>query len=124
MENEIIKERLKSTRKKYKYTQQNVADILGMQRATYAKYENGQAIPPINVFRRLATMYGVPVDYLIGRDAYVKGIMADSNDSVDNKIKFFNYFLSMSDDQRNLALGYMDDILNVNDGDENPPSET
>lgn len=117
MANEKIRERLKSTRKKYGYTQQNVADILDIKRATYAKYENGQAIPPIEVFIRLAIMYGVNVDYLSGKDAYVKNIMADSSDEEENKIKFFNYFLSMSEEQKNATLGYMEELLRTNDAD-------
>ncbi|MBR2315718.1 MAG: helix-turn-helix transcriptional regulator [Clostridia bacterium] len=110
--NEKIRERLKIARKKYGYTQQNVADILGMKRATYAKYENGQAVPPAEVFIRLATMYGVNVDYLIGRDAYAKEIMADSASETENKVKFFNYFMSMSEEQRISTLKHMEELLN------------
>ncbi len=119
MGSEKIKDRLKSTRKKYGYTQQNVADILDIKRATYAKYENGQAVPPIDVFIRLATMYGVNVDYLSGRDVCVKGILADSKESVEDRIKFLNYFLSMSEEQRDATLEYMKTLIYSEDADEN-----
>lgn len=111
MANEKIRERLKSARKKYGYTQQNVADILNIKRATYAKYENGQAVPPIAVLIRLATMYGVNVDYLSGRDAYARDIMADAGADAESKVKFFNCFLSMTEEQRNSTLRYMEELL-------------
>lgn len=117
MANEKIRERLKTARKKYGYTQQNVADILNMKRATYAKYENGQAVPPADVFVRLATMYGIHVDYLIGRDAYAKEIMADSADEAESKVRFFNYFMSMTEEQRNSTLRHMEGLLSEEDAD-------
>lgn len=119
MANEKIKERLKGTRKKYGYTQQNVADILGIKRATYAKYENGQSVPPIAVFIRLATLYGVNVDYLSGRETNVRNVLADSSDEEENRIKFFNFFLSMSDEQKNSTLNYMEELLRTNESGEN-----
>ncbi|MBE6747470.1 MAG: helix-turn-helix transcriptional regulator [Ruminococcaceae bacterium] len=117
MANEIIIERLKSARKKYGYTQKNVAEILKIKRSTYAKYENGQAVPPADIFIRLATMYGIHVDYLIGRDAYAKEIMSDSAADTEDKIKFFNYFMTMTEEQRNDTLRHMEELMNKEGSD-------
>lgn len=111
MGSEKIIERLKQLRKKNGYTQQNVADILGLKRATYAKYENGQATPPIAVFIRLATMYGVNVDYLSGRDNGSKNVMSENTARTEDRTDFFNFFLSMNDEQREATLQYMKNLL-------------
>lgn len=62
-----IKEILKTERKKNKYTQQQIADILKMQRGSYAKYETGANTPTVENIIKLADLYGVSTDYLLGR---------------------------------------------------------
>lgn len=64
-----IREILKSERKKNKYTQQQIADILKMQRGSYAKYETGANTPTVENIIKLADLYGVSTDYLLGRYA-------------------------------------------------------
>ncbi len=46
-------------------TQDDVANILGMSRTTFSKYENGNANPPLQVMRKLADIYNVGLEYLI-----------------------------------------------------------
>ena len=62
-----IKEILKTERKKNKYTQQQVADILKIHRGSYAKYETGANMPTTENILKLADLYGVSTDYLLGR---------------------------------------------------------
>lgn len=61
-------ERLKNLRTDAKMTQQDVAQLLGVERSTYVKYERGQSDPPTATLVRLADYFGVTVDYLIGHD--------------------------------------------------------
>ena len=63
-------ERLKQLRSEQKLTQQNVADRLGVKLRTYQYYEGGNDKahrPDLETLVVLADMYGVSVDYLIGR---------------------------------------------------------
>ena len=62
-----IREILKAERKKNKYTQQQIADILKMQRGSYAKYETGANTTTVENIIKLADLYGVSTDYLLGR---------------------------------------------------------
>lgn len=62
-----IKEILKIERKKNHYTQQQVANILNMQRGSYAKYETGANTPTVDNILKLADLYSVSTDYLLGR---------------------------------------------------------
>ena len=66
----ILSERLKQLRSENGLTQQNVADRLGVKLRTYQYYEseNDKAHrPDLETLVVLADMYGVSVDYLIGR---------------------------------------------------------
>lgn len=46
--------------------QQDVADYLNVQRSTYTKYEKGAIPVKAEHLSRLAALYGVSVDYLLG----------------------------------------------------------
>lgn len=59
--------RLKEVRKLRGFTQQQVADATGIERATIVRYENEQRIPPIDKIIALASFYDVSIDYLVGR---------------------------------------------------------
>ncbi len=62
-----IKEILKEERKKHGYTQQKIADYLNLARGSYAKYETGANFPTTENILKLAELYKVSTDYLLGR---------------------------------------------------------
>lgn len=62
-----IKDILKTERKKQGKTQQQIADILNMARASYAKYETGANTPTTENILKLAKLYNCSTDYLLGR---------------------------------------------------------
>lgn len=47
-------------------TQQNVADILGIDKTTYSGYETGKREPDVFKIKKLATIFGVSGDELLG----------------------------------------------------------
>jgi transcriptional regulator with XRE-family HTH domain len=58
---------LKEIRRKRNLTQQIVADYLGSSSVVYSRYETGSRQPSIETLLRLANLFGVTVDYLLGR---------------------------------------------------------
>lgn len=61
-------ERLKQLRLGAGLTQQALAELLGVERSTYVKYERGNSDPPTTTLIRLSDFFGVPVDFIIGHD--------------------------------------------------------
>jgi len=59
-------ERLKELRNYEGYTQQDVANILEVQRATYAGWETGKDIMPLRQLHKIANKYNISLDYLTG----------------------------------------------------------
>lgn len=49
-----------------KWTQQYVAEQIGVARVTYTAYENGTKTPPPDVVKKLANLFNVTTDYLLG----------------------------------------------------------
>lgn len=62
---ELLSEILRDFRKENGYTQKKIADYLGIDRSTYAKYETSRK-PELDVIIRLAALYNVSVDEFLG----------------------------------------------------------
>lgn len=59
----VIGDKLKMLRKERGLTQSQVAEKIGQERSTVACYENGSRKPAVDVLEKLASLYGVTLDY-------------------------------------------------------------
>ncbi len=79
----LISERLKAARKECKLTQQQVADVLGVDRSTYSYYELGHLKPSVEVLIKLSAIFNTDIAWLSGSDRN-----ADAMNSPDYGINF------------------------------------
>lgn len=63
----ILSERLKNCRKKLGFTQMQVAISCDISEKTYQNYELMQREPKIEILIKIADLYDVSIDYLVGR---------------------------------------------------------
>ncbi|MBO8172419.1 MAG: helix-turn-helix transcriptional regulator [Bacillaceae bacterium] len=68
----IFSKRLKDLREQRKktnpkWTQNYVADTIGVARVTYTAYEGAKKQPPLETVNKLADLFNVSTDYLLGR---------------------------------------------------------
>lgn len=61
----MLKENLVVLRNINGYSQEELAEKIGISRQAYAKWENGATVPDIEKCRRLAELYGVTLDSLV-----------------------------------------------------------
>ena len=66
----IFQERLIEQRKLNKLTQRQVAEYLEIAQPSYIRYENGSAEPGLQNLVKLADLFDISVDYLLGREEY------------------------------------------------------
>ena len=62
MKNKLLPQKLKELRKVNNYTQDYVAEVLGVVRQTYSHYETGKRTPDAEAFYRTITNYLSNVD--------------------------------------------------------------
>lgn len=60
--------KLKEIRKAAGFTQQKLADKIGVSRSTVAMWESDSADCGLEMATKLASLFDVSVDYLLGRD--------------------------------------------------------
>ncbi len=66
--------RLRSARLSNNLTQQQVADLLGITVNAYQKYEQSMRSPSLDTLVKLADLFSVPTDWILGRDDYLKSL--------------------------------------------------
>lgn len=63
-----MKLRIRDLREDHDLTQQRVAEILMCDQSLYSKYERGERYLPLELAVKLADLYNVSLDYLVGRE--------------------------------------------------------
>lgn len=64
-----ISNRLTNLRERQGWTKTRVAQSLGMSLQKYANYEYGRREPDLETIARIAALYEVSTDYLLGRES-------------------------------------------------------
>jgi transcriptional regulator with XRE-family HTH domain len=61
----LLQENLKYLRKSQKQTQREVADLIGIARTTWIKFEKGTQSPRVDILEKVANIYGVSIEELM-----------------------------------------------------------
>lgn len=107
----LIKEGIKINLKRYRQanalTQTDLCEVLKIDRTTYTKWESGDTLPNLIQLSKIARIYGINVDDLMGKN----DTFAASNGN--GLIGGEKYFIELSDEERKLILNYR--VLNYDD---------
>lgn len=70
-----IGSKIKAARMEKKFTQEQVAEVLGVSRQTISNWENGKSYPDIISVIKMSECYGVSLDYLLKGEKKCQSIM-------------------------------------------------
>ena len=84
-------------------TQDDIAEVLSMNRTTFSKYENGAAVPPVNVLMKLAALFNVPVSVMLNDDNTLR-FNSPERDDVDADTGSVSDFTQLNRDEKKLIL--------------------
>jgi len=90
--NNIFTSNLKKLREKQDLTRKDVAQYLDIHESTYGKYELGHREPSIEIIKKLAELFNISTDYLLGKtnktDTEKEKKLIIPNDLKDIKVAF------------------------------------
>ena len=72
--NQSFDKNLVKYRKLCGFTQQEIADILNLNRTTYTKYETGVSEPSFEILKKIVAVYGVDVNAILGQEEFEKNL--------------------------------------------------
>ena len=72
--NQSFGKNLVKYRKLCGFTQQEIADILNLNRTTYTKYETGVSEPSFEFLKKIVAVYGVDVNAILGQEEFEKNL--------------------------------------------------
>lgn len=82
---------LKRLRNMKKIKQYELAEVLGVDRTTIGKWENGNSYPAVEVLDRLATYLEVSTDEILGRDPAIEKYKRD-----EQNVKLLAYYSKLN----------------------------
>lgn len=117
-----LAQRLRALRAASGMTQQELADHLGLQRATYAYYETGATRPPLKTLQRIAAEYLVTVEFLLDTEPTpTNSLLLRQDDSFDgaNRMRecdkqeraFLSMLRRLRDEEKEKLYFYCLDLL-------------
>lgn len=76
----MLNKRLREVRMNSGFTQQNMADKLGISLNAYQKYEQAERSPSLDCLVSIADIFDVSLDYLLCRDDFIKSHATSSDE--------------------------------------------
>lgn len=102
-----------NARKKSGLSQEDVAEKLGVSRQTISKWETDETLPDIRQSKKLAVLYHLTLDELIGFDADVKEIedmIEKTSEETQKKIDWTKVW-----SKKYPVLGTYQEVVNIDD---------
>lgn len=102
----LVGKRIKELRNKYRFTQSELAEKVGVTKSTIAAYENDSRLPSYEVLIKLANVFKVSIDSIVlGRTEStldVSGLTSEQIHILENIASYFRK-IALFDNLRNKA---------------------
>lgn len=100
--------RLLELRKKYNYTQTQIANLLNTTQGNYGKYEREDAKIDLDSLCKLADLYQTSLDYLCNHETQN---LIDTSNWTDGRKATFKIFEQLNERNIGILLGYVTHML-------------
>ena len=117
----MLSDRLRKLREDRNLQPKDIAELLGMTRQGYCRYEDGKSDLSTATLSKLADFYGVTTDYLLERDTQklTKDVTAMTDNELDRAL--VQSYMSMSEDDKQGIRNYILEIFKKISELETPP---
>ncbi|WP_144561619.1 helix-turn-helix domain-containing protein [Bacillus mycoides] len=109
-----LNERLKACREKKGYTQTFISEKLDVNKATLSSYESGRRKPDYEILTKLADIYEVSVDYLLGRSIHHKLTTEETEGIQKETNEWMKLINQLSEDNKELFKSTIQNFISKN----------
>lgn len=102
---------LKDLRKENKYTQEDIAKKIGITKSAYGYYEQGKTVPDAHTLSKLASIFGVSTDYLLGRTDLKHNLSKDEIEKDEEVEELARILLQLDEKEQKKIMNYIDITL-------------
>ena len=103
----IISDKIKEYRRKCGYTQKTLADLLNIDRSTYAYYESGRIKPDIKNIMKLCKIFNVNYEDILESEPEIQSTLHDWSFSHSNQnSRTPDYIYNLTKNEQELILYY------------------
>ncbi|MBR3772562.1 MAG: helix-turn-helix transcriptional regulator [Clostridium sp.] len=100
--------RLRKLRKEQGYTQQQLANLLGVTKSAISMYENREREPELSMIQKIATILNVDMDELAGNSTPTETISLSPFQNMEKLIARNGKLLT--EDERNRLIDLLNDL--------------
>lgn len=101
----MLKDILKELRIDRNLTQKQLSEMLDLSKNTVCEYEKGRAEPSIETLLKLSGIFGVSVDYLLGReDDFGNVVVSENNEITPEEKELLTLFRSLPNIRRKTVM--------------------
>jgi transcriptional regulator with XRE-family HTH domain len=98
-----VANKLKQLRESIKLSQMKLCALNGCQQSSLARYEIGQAVPPLKLLLWYADYFDVSMDYIFGRTDNPQGKLYSYNPKINADSEQLRQFIEMCFDPNSLV---------------------
>lgn len=117
-----MKNNIKAAREKQGLTQQECADLFDVKLRAWQTYEQGVSEPKFEVLCKIADVFGVTTDYLLGREP-TPDPFADLNLNKESETNVIDKYMSLPPNIRTCLMDVLLQLADAAKQRQNAPSE-
>jgi transcriptional regulator with XRE-family HTH domain len=108
-------DRFRDLRAEHAYSRKKLATLLGISESNIPRYENGTQLPSSDVLKKLAELFSVTTDYLVGLTDDPRASLRE-HEFTQDELRAISLFRATSSDNRQKILGVLE-IMTDHHGD-------
>lgn len=101
-------QKLKLLRQEKNWTQEKLAEEIGVKRLAVSKYERGQSKPSAETLQKISEVFGVSIDYLLGEEPKK---MSDTVINDKTLLEYVSEIEKMGEEEKNFVKFFLDAVI-------------
>lgn len=101
-------QKLKRLRQEKNWSQEKLAEEIGVKRLAVSKYESGQSKPSAETLQKISEVFGVSIDYLLAEDSKK---LTEKEIKDKTLLEYVSEIEKMDEEEKNFVKFFLDAVI-------------